>query len=95
MAMHDPTMAETWKTAFGKDFGGMVQGDLKTGQKGTNSIFVMTQDQISCFPRNQTVAYARVVVNFQPQKADLHRIRITEGESLSIIQVNSQTAPQT
>jgi hypothetical protein len=34
--MHDPTMADTWQMVFGKDFGGMVQGDLKTGQKGTN-----------------------------------------------------------
>jgi hypothetical protein len=42
--MHDPTTAETWKTAFGKDFGSMAQGDLKTGQKCTNSIFVMTHD---------------------------------------------------
>jgi hypothetical protein len=23
--IHDPTMAKTWKTAFGKDFGGMLQ----------------------------------------------------------------------
>jgi hypothetical protein len=40
--MHDPTTAETWKTAFGKDFGRMAQGNKKTGQKGTNSIFIMT-----------------------------------------------------
>jgi len=37
--MHDPATAEVWQTAFGKDFGGMVQRDDKTGQKGTNSIF--------------------------------------------------------
>ena len=41
--MHDPATAEVWQTAFGKDFGGMAQGDDKTGQKGTNSIFVMTR----------------------------------------------------
>ena len=40
--MHDPATAEVWQTAFGKDFGGMAQGDPKTGQKGTNSVFVMT-----------------------------------------------------
>jgi hypothetical protein len=27
--MHDPTTAETRQTAFGKDFGGMAQGNLK------------------------------------------------------------------
>jgi hypothetical protein len=31
--MHDPATAKVWQTAFGKDFGGMAQGDLKTGQK--------------------------------------------------------------
>jgi hypothetical protein len=34
--MNDPEMAKVWQTAFGKDFGGMAQGDKKTGQKGTN-----------------------------------------------------------
>ncbi len=55
--MHDPVMSETWQTAFGKDFGGMAQGDEKTGQKGTNSIFVMTHDKIAHIPKNQTVTY--------------------------------------
>ncbi len=39
--MKDPVTQETWMTAFGKDFGGMSQGDDKTGQKGTNAMFVM------------------------------------------------------
>ncbi len=62
--MRDPTMAETWQTAFGKDFGGMAQGDLKTRQKGTNSIFVMTHKEILCILPKQTVTYSRIVVNF-------------------------------
>jgi hypothetical protein len=37
--MKDPNTAETWQTAFSKDFGGMAQGNQVTGQKGTNSIF--------------------------------------------------------
>jgi hypothetical protein len=40
--MNDPETAKIWQTAFGKDFGGVAQGDNKTGQKGTNSIFVTT-----------------------------------------------------
>jgi hypothetical protein len=44
--MNDPAMAEVWQTAFGKDFGGMAQGCNKTGQKGTNVMFVMTHDDI-------------------------------------------------
>ncbi len=44
--MHDPATAETWQTAFGKDFRGMTQGDDKTGQKGTNAMFVMNHKAI-------------------------------------------------
>jgi hypothetical protein len=29
--MNDPATTETWQTAFGKDFMGMLQGDNKTG----------------------------------------------------------------
>jgi hypothetical protein len=50
--------------AFGKDFGGMAQGNNKTGLKGTNSIFVMTHEEIACIPPNRTVTYACVVVGF-------------------------------
>jgi hypothetical protein len=44
--MHNPVTAEIWQTAFGKDFGGMAQGDLKTGQKGMNAMLVMMHDEI-------------------------------------------------
>jgi hypothetical protein len=45
--MHNPTTAEIWQTAFGKDFGGMAQGNLKTGQKGMNSIGRMQRSKTS------------------------------------------------
>ncbi len=45
--MNDPATAEVWQTAFGKDFGGMAQGDNKTGQKGTNAMFVMMREDIA------------------------------------------------
>ena len=44
--MNNPVTAEIWLTVFGKDFGGMLQGDNKTGQKGTNAMFIMTHDKI-------------------------------------------------
>jgi hypothetical protein len=62
--MCDPSTTETWQTAFGKDFGGIAQGDPKTGLKGTNSVFVMTHKEILRIPPNQTVTYSCVVVNF-------------------------------
>jgi hypothetical protein len=62
--MHNPAMSKTWQTAFGLDFGGMTQGDNKTGQKGSNSVFVMTHAQIPLIPKNQTITYAHVLVDF-------------------------------
>ena len=56
--MHDPATSKIWQTAFGKDFGGMAQGCKKTGQKGTNAIFVMTHAEIPNTPKDRTVMYA-------------------------------------
>jgi hypothetical protein len=39
--MNNPVTADTWQTAFGKDFGNMCQGDNKTGAKGMNNMFVV------------------------------------------------------
>ncbi len=81
--MNDTTTAEVWQTAFGKDFGGMAQGCNKTGQKGTNAMFVMTQDDIKhALAANKFFTYANPVVNFRPQKEDPHQICITAGGNL-------------
>jgi len=61
--MNDPATMEIWQTASGKDFGGMVQGNNKTSQKGTNANFVMTQYEIRLIPADRTITYAMVVVN--------------------------------
>ncbi len=44
--MSNPATADIWQMAFGKDFGGMAQGDNKMGQKRTNTMFVMTHGKI-------------------------------------------------
>jgi len=63
--MNDPATAEVWQTAFGKDFGGMAQGDNKTGQKGTNAMFVMTHDEIAHVLRaGKKITYANPVVDY-------------------------------
>ena len=48
--MNDPMTMGIWQKAFGKEFGGMAQGDNKTGQNGTNAIFVMTHAEILLIP---------------------------------------------
>ena len=81
--MHDPATAEVWQTAFGKDFGGMAQGCAKTGQKGTNAMFVMTHDKIMhALVAKKFFTYANPAVNFRPQKDDPYRICITAGGNL-------------
>jgi hypothetical protein len=77
--MNDPVTSEVWMTAFGKDFGGMCQGDNKTGTKGTDAIFVMEPHDVPHIPKDQPPTYAKVVVAYCPQKDDPHCIRITTG----------------
>jgi hypothetical protein len=80
--MNNPATAKVWMTAFGKDFRGMSQGDNKTGQKGTNAMFVMLPSDIPNIPKNKVVTYAWVVVNHCPQKADPNQIQITATGNL-------------
>jgi hypothetical protein len=76
--MNDPATAEVWQTPFGKDFGGMAQGDNKTGQKGTNAMFVMTHNKIAhAYCEKKFFTFTNPVINYHPQKDDPNWIRIT------------------
>ena len=71
------------KDSFGKEVGRLAQGDNKTGTKGKNCIVVMTREEIKAmFARGKKPTYARIVVEFRPQKDDSNRARITAGENL-------------
>ena len=61
--MNDPAITEAWQTTFGKDFGGMAQGCNKTGQKGTNAMFVITTKTASALTSGKKFTYANPVVN--------------------------------
>jgi hypothetical protein len=78
----DEEMRETWTAGFGKDFGNLAQGDNKNGTPGMNCVHVMDLEQIKNIPADRVVTYARVVVDFRPQKADPNRVRITAGGNL-------------
>jgi hypothetical protein len=81
--MHDPATAEIWQMAFGKDFGSIVQGDIKMEQKGTNAMFVMTHDEIKhVLWQEKKITYGNPEVNYRPQKEDPCRICITAGGNL-------------
>jgi hypothetical protein len=65
--MHDPATVDIWQTAFGKDFGGMAQGDNTTGQKGTNAIFVMNHEEIkNVLKAGKKITNANPVVDHRP-----------------------------
>ena len=47
----------------------MAQGDNRSGTKGKNCIFVMTHNEIAKMrAKGKKPTYARVVVDFLPQK---------------------------
>jgi hypothetical protein len=79
-AMHDTDIGNLWQTAFGKEFRGLAQGDIKTKTIGTNAIFVMTHKDIKAFKGKYT--YARVCLDNRPQKEDPYRIQVTSGGNL-------------
>ncbi len=88
--LNDPATAEVWQTAFGKDLGRMAQGDNKTGQKGTNAMFVITREDIAhALAVEIFFTYANPVVDFCPQKEDPYQIRITAGGNLITFEGNA------
>ena len=68
--------------AFGKEFGNLAQGDTVTNTPGTNSIYVLGHEAIRNIPRDRTVTYTRIVVDYRPQKSDPNRVRLTAGGNL-------------
>lgn len=75
-------LRETWETAFGKEFGGLAQGDDRTGQKGTNTVIILDAEQIKQIPADRVVTYASIAVDYREQKDDPNRVRITAGGNL-------------
>jgi hypothetical protein len=71
-----------WTTAFGKEFGSLAQGDDRTKTAGTDSMFILERHDIPNIPKDRTVTYTRVVVDYRPQKPDPNRVRITAGGNL-------------
>ena len=73
--INNPAMAKVWQTAFGRDFGRMAQGDNKTGQKGTNVLFLMTHNKIALtLAVNKRFNYGNSVIDYRPQKEFPHCI---------------------
>ena len=60
-------------------------GRLSQGYKDTqytNTICFMDHKMINSIPKNQTVTYGRIVVDYRPQKDNPNRVRITADGNL-------------
>jgi hypothetical protein len=92
-----PVTQDVWTTAFGKELGGLAQGDNKTGAAGTDTVFFMTHDEIQHIPKDRTVTYARVVVDYCPQlKKRTPIVSKLQSEVISLTTLaNSPPAPPT
>jgi hypothetical protein len=80
----DEVLGPTWRRGFGKEFGNLCQGDDLTGEVGTNALHGMSHDELANIPKDRVVTYARIVVDYRPQKDDPNRVRITARGNLII-----------
>ena len=48
----------------------------------TNTFFFVSHDEIHDIPSDKTVTYARIVVDYRPQKSDPNCVRLTVGGNL-------------
>jgi len=64
-----------------KELGRLANG-YKDETNGTGTLHYMTHEEIKNIPTDRTVTYAKIVVDYRPQKEDPNRVRITVGGNL-------------
>ena len=83
----DEVTKPVWEEAMCKELGRLTQGYNTT--KGTNTIHFMKQEDIKNIPKDQTVTYARIVVDYCPQKKIQTEYVLLPAEISSHIFLNS------
>ena len=78
--MEDPITSEVWTRSMSNELGRLSQGF--GDEKGTDIITWMTTNQIRTIPKDRTVTYTRIFVDYREQKKDPNRVRITAGGDL-------------
>ena len=76
--INDPHTRDRWENSMCNEIGRLAQGRKLTGLKGTDTFKFIPFQKIPLNHRKD-ITYARVVVDYQPQKAEPHRTRITVG----------------
>ena len=79
--MRNPKTHDTWSKAMTKELARLAQGQDGLTE-GTNTVYYMDHEAIRNIPKDRTVTYARIVVDYRPQKSDPNRVRITVGGNL-------------
>ena len=66
--------------AMCKELGRLAQGYGET--EGTNTFRFSTLEEIANISPDRTVTYAKIVVDYRPQKSDPNRVQLTGGGNL-------------
>jgi hypothetical protein len=66
-----PKHEKAWKRSFANELGRLAQG-IGGREKGTNTTYFTTHDQVSQ-DRRKDVTYGRICVDYRPQKAEPNR----------------------
>ncbi len=75
-----PRHQKAWIRSFSNEIGRLAQG-IGGREKGTNTIFFKAYDQIPA-DRPKDVTYGRICANYQLQKTEPNRTRLTVGGNL-------------
>jgi hypothetical protein len=77
----DPLLKDLWIKAMSKELHHLAQG-CPCVTKGTTTIVYLSHSDICKIPQDQTVTYARIVIDHSPQKEDPNHVSITVGGNL-------------
>ena len=75
----NPLLRDVWAEAMAKELGRLVQG--YDNVEGTDTIRFLDHNGIRRIPKYRTVTYARIVVNYRPQKEDKTGYELLRVES--------------
>ena len=80
--------AEVWTQSFANELGRLAQGLSGTTITGTNTITFVDKRTI---PTHKVITYGRIVVDYKPNKAEVHRTCLTVGGDIILYDKTTST----
>ena len=77
---NDQVTSKVWKKLFCHDLGRLLQSYTTT--KETHTVRFVSPDMIKNIPKDVTVTYTCIIVDYWPQKEDPKHVHITAGGNL-------------